>query len=296
MYWVSGARISAARSAALNALKGGGRRRSTPQRVRNSRVPPAERAASRARPHAAAAAAKAPSSAATCQPRITSSASAVARPWWTGAERREGMGNVVRHRGRAVVDRDAGVGGTEQHAAARRRDPADRVPPSRARPRSARARRGHRGRSRRGGGHWCWLRAHARRRPGRSMRSAPRAGSRSAPGRGSTRSGLVSAPQTQTFLPALLVKMLVEENSEPVPAVVGMQILGDRSLRQRPAFHREVGGRPVGDRHRRRDLADVHGRPAAEADDQARACGAHERGRGVHLLLLGLARRCPRTT
>ena len=61
-----------------------------------------------------------------------------------------------------------------------------------------------------------------------------------------TRSGLVTAPHTQTFRPASLVKMLVEENSEPVPAVVGMQILGiERCGSGRPSIAKSAGAPSV---------------------------------------------------
>ena len=61
MYWVSGARISAARWVALNSLKAGGSRRSMPHRVSSSLVPAARARARRgSTPHAAAAAANGP--------------------------------------------------------------------------------------------------------------------------------------------------------------------------------------------------------------------------------------------
>src|SRR3546814_11407205 len=45
-------------------------------------------------------------------------------------------------------------------------------------------------------------------------------------GSSTTRFGLVSWPQIHSFLPAELAKMLVDESSEPVPAVVGPQLAG----------------------------------------------------------------------
>ena len=78
------------------------------------------------------------------------------------------------------------------------------------------------------------------------MRSAPRARFAVSSGSRMTRSGLVTAPHTQTFRPASLVKMLVEENSEPVPAVVGMQILGiERCGSGRPSIAKSAGAPSV---------------------------------------------------
>ena len=104
-----------------------------------------------------------------------------------------------------------------------------------------------------------------------------------------TRSGLVSLPQIQTLRPARLVKMLVEENSEPVPAVVGRQSLGSvRRGRGWPSMA-NAAGTVFAQRQGGGDLADVHGRAAAETDHQARALAADEGGRRVELLLFGLA-------
>ena len=243
MYWVSGARISAARSAALNSLKAGGSRRSMPQRVRNSPYHPRER------PRRGQAAR-----------RGSRREGAVVRRHLPAeddfegqrrreavvhrCERRKGMGDVVRHRGRAVVDRDAGIGGAEQHAAARReimriayrpleraRDQPERgvgieVVPGVAADVGAGLQSVHEG-----------VEAGPRRERGRQ-------------GHGELRVeddpvGLgLGAPDPD--LPARAAGEDVGRGELRARARGrGDADLGDRSLRQRPAFHREVGRTPV---------------------------------------------------
>ncbi len=288
MYWVSGARISAARSAALNCLE-------------SRRQPPLDAAAgqefavplhesARVGAHAARGGSR--------RERPVVGFHLPAEDDFEGkrrgetvvhrCERREGMGDVVRHRGRAVVDRDAGIGGAQQH-------PAACVEISRITYRPLE-------------------RARDQRERGMSIEVVPGVAADVRAGLQGVREGVEAGPRRERGRQGH-GELRVEDDpvglglgapDPDLPArAAGEDVgrgelrarargrrdadLGNRSLRQRPAFHREVGRTAVRHRHRRGHLADVHGRSAAEADDQTRVCGPHERGRCFDLLLLGLA-------